>query len=166
MRNAAARLETLRTPEGVPLPGNTLAELRREMTRLQLIGGQIREIETTRVQQLEPRPSAGAHPMVRLLAQVRGVGVETADMLVNQAFLRPLRDQRAVARGACPGLRPRGCTHLGAPDWLLLTAEASRRAQGYAAVHGILGIREAHYGDYRPGGDGVVGWRVRGSPPR
>jgi transposase len=26
LRNAAARLETLRTPEGVPLPGNTLAE--------------------------------------------------------------------------------------------------------------------------------------------
>jgi transposase len=35
---------------------------------------------------------------VRLLAQVRGLGVETADMLANEAFSRPLRDQRAVAR--------------------------------------------------------------------
>ena len=43
---------------------------------------------------------------------------------------------RTTAR-ACPGAGPRGCTHLGVPDWLLLTAEASRRAQGYAAVHGI-----------------------------
>ena len=60
----------------------------------------------------------------------------------------------------------RGCTHLGVPDWVLLTAEASRRAQGYAAVHGILGIREARHGEYRPGGDGVVGWSVWGLPPR
>jgi choline dehydrogenase len=65
-----------------------------------------------------------------------------------------------------PTLTSRGCTRLGVPDWLLLTAEASRRAQGYAAVHGILGIREARHGDYRPGGDGVVGWSVWGSPPR
>ncbi len=48
LRNAAARIEMLRTPEGMPLPANTLAELHREMTRLQLIGRQIREIEETR----------------------------------------------------------------------------------------------------------------------
>ena len=34
LRNAAARLDTLQTPEGAPLPDNTLAELRRQMTRL------------------------------------------------------------------------------------------------------------------------------------
>jgi transposase len=98
LRNAAARLESLRTPEGTLLPGNTLAELRREMTRLQLIAAQIREIESARVERLQHQPSAGAHPMIRVLAQVRGVGVETADMLAHEAFSRPLRDQRAVAR--------------------------------------------------------------------
>lgn len=98
LRNAAARLETLRTPEGAPLPDNTLAELRREMARLQLIAAQIREIERARVERLQQQSSAGAHPMIRLLAQVRGVGVETADLLANEAFSRPLRDQRAVAR--------------------------------------------------------------------
>jgi transposase len=98
LRHAAARLETLRTPEGTPLPGNTMAELHREMARLQLIAGQIREIETTRLQRLERQPSAAAHPMVRVLAQIRGVGVETADLLAHEAFSRPLRDQRAVAR--------------------------------------------------------------------
>ena len=97
-RNAAARLEMLRTPEGMPLPANTLAELHREMTRLQLIGRQIREIETARLERLRRQPNAGAHPMIRLLTQVRGVGVETADLLANEAFARPLRDQRAVAR--------------------------------------------------------------------
>ena len=33
-RTAAAALETLRTPEGVGLPPNTLAELRRDIARL------------------------------------------------------------------------------------------------------------------------------------
>ena len=98
LRHAAARLETLRTPEGMPLPANTMAELRREIVRLQLIAGQIREIEAARVERLEQQPGAGAHPMVRVLAQIRGIGVETADMLAHEAFSRPLRDQRAVAR--------------------------------------------------------------------
>ena len=115
LRNAAARLETLRTPEGAPLLDNTLAELRREMTRLQLIAAQIHEIEAARLRRLEQQPKAGAHPTVRLLAQVRGVGVETADLLANEAFSRPLRDPRAVARGACPGEGPRGCTHFSPP---------------------------------------------------
>ena len=38
--------------------------------------------------------------MVRLIARVIGVGVETADMLVNEVFSRHLRDRRAVARYA------------------------------------------------------------------
>ena len=98
LRKAAARLETLRTPEGAPLPGNTLAELRRGMTRLPLLGEQIGEIESARLQRLQPPPRAGAHPMIRLLAPVRGVGIETADLLAQEAFARLLRDQRAVAR--------------------------------------------------------------------
>lgn len=38
--------------------------------------------------------------MVRLLAQVVGVGIETADMLVQEVLSRNLRDRRAVARYA------------------------------------------------------------------
>ena len=38
--------------------------------------------------------------MVRLLARVVGVGVETADMLVHEVLSRPMRDRRAVARYA------------------------------------------------------------------
>src|SRR5215204_5004771 len=45
--------------------------------------------------------------MVRLLAQVVGVGIETADMLGHEVLSRNLRDRRAVARYA-------GLT--GAPD--------------------------------------------------
>src|SRR5438094_8277507 len=38
--------------------------------------------------------------MVRLLARVVGVGIETADMLVHEVLSRPMRDRRAVARYA------------------------------------------------------------------
>ncbi|YAD91533.1 transposase [Bradyrhizobium sp. Pa8] len=38
--------------------------------------------------------------MVLLLARVVGVGLETADMLVQEILSRPLRDRRAVARYA------------------------------------------------------------------
>jgi hypothetical protein len=33
LRQAEQRLETLRTPEGEPIPANTLAELKRDMRR-------------------------------------------------------------------------------------------------------------------------------------
>jgi transposase len=104
LRNAPERLEQLRTPEGTAIPPNTLAELRREMARLRLLAAQIREIETTRRERLEQHPDQGTHPMVRLLAQVVGIGIETADMLAQEIFSRPLRDRRAVARyGALTG---------------------------------------------------------------
>ena len=38
--------------------------------------------------------------MVRLLARVIGIGIETADMLVHEVLHRNLRDRRAVARYA------------------------------------------------------------------
>jgi transposase len=98
LRTAAQQLARLRTPEGEAVPPNTLAELRRQMARLCLLSEQIREIETARLQRLEQQPNSGAHPMVRLLAQVRGLGIETADMLAHEAFSRSLRDRRAVAR--------------------------------------------------------------------
>ena len=38
--------------------------------------------------------------MVRLLARVIGIGIETADMLVREILSRKLRERRAVARYA------------------------------------------------------------------
>src|SRR5918999_3346440 len=88
LRNAAERLETLRTPEGAPLPPNTLAELRRDMARLRLVAEQIGQVEETRLARLEQQPAAGRNAMVRLLARVVGVGIETGDMLVHEVLSR------------------------------------------------------------------------------
>ena len=100
LRKACERLGTLRTAEGAPLPPNTLAELRRDMARLRLVREQIAEVEAARLERLEEEPGSRPHAMVRLLARVIGVGVETADMLVREVLSRDLRDRRAVARYA------------------------------------------------------------------
>jgi transposase len=119
LRQAAERLATVRTPEDMPLPPNTLAELQRDMARLGFVISQIREIEKARQKRLEQQPETGPHAMVRLLARVVGIGIETADMLVNEVLSRPMRDRRAVARYA-------GLT--GAPN----ESGAQRREQGLA----------------------------------
>ena len=77
-----------------------------------------RETEAARLKRLEQHPQQGAHAMVRRLAQVIGVGVETADMLVHEILSRNLRDRRGVARYA-------GLT--GAPD----ESGARRREKGW-----------------------------------
>jgi transposase len=100
LKKAARRLEGLRTPEGEPIPPNTLAELHRDMERRRLVSDQIRQIEDARLDRLEHAPCDGAHAMVRLLARVMGVGIETADMLVHEVLSRNMRDRRAVARYA------------------------------------------------------------------
>jgi len=100
LRKAADRLATVHTPEGVPLPPNTLAELQRDMARLGVVISQIRQIEDARQKRLEQQHETGPHAMVRLLARIVGVGVETADMLVHEVLSRPMRDRRAVARYA------------------------------------------------------------------
>jgi transposase len=100
LKKAADRLEGLRTPEGDPIPPNTLAELRRDMERRRLSSEQVRQIEKVRLECLERSSSDGPNAMVRLLARVIGVGIETADMLVQEALSRNLRDRRAVARYA------------------------------------------------------------------
>lgn len=107
LRAAAARLVALRTPEDEPLPPNTLAELRRDMARLCVVKEQIKEIEAARLVRLAATPDTEPHAMVRLLARVIGLGLETADMLVHEILARDWRDRRAVARFA-------GLT--GAPD--------------------------------------------------
>ena len=119
LRSAPQLLETLRTPEDAALPPNTLAELRRDMARLSFVKQQIKEVETGRIERLQRAPGERGNAVVRLLTRVVGVGVETADMLVQEIFSRNLRDRKAVARYA-------GLT--GAPD----ESGKKRRERGLA----------------------------------
>ena len=117
LRSAPAKLDGLHTPEGVPIPSNTRAEIRRDMARLAILRTQITEIEDARFERIKAEPERGPHPMIKLLARVVGVGIETAEMLVTEVMTRGLRDRRAVARYA-------GIT--GSPD----ESGAKRRERG------------------------------------
>ena len=121
LRKASQRLDALRTPEGNAIPANTVDELRRDMARLAVVRSQIEEIERVRLERLEQTqtPQAGSNAMVVLLSRIRGVGVETADMLVQEVLSKNLRDRRAVARYA-------GLT--GSPD----ESGSKRREKGLA----------------------------------
>src|SRR3982075_3171114 len=81
LKKAAERLEGLRTPDGEPIPPNTLAELHRDMERRRLVRDQIRQVQEARLERIEHAPSDRPHAMVRLLARVIGVGIETYDSL-------------------------------------------------------------------------------------
>src|ERR1700739_4514837 len=100
LRKAAERATTLHTPEGSALPPNVSAELQRNMARLGFVVSQIKEIEAARQKRMEQHPHTQPHAMVRHLARVVGLGVETADILVNEGLSLPMRDRKAVARYA------------------------------------------------------------------
>jgi transposase len=119
LRKAPEKLAALRTPEGSAIPVNMLDEFRRDMARLAVVRGQIEEIEQSRLERLEQAPAEGPIAMVRLLACIIGIGIETADMLVREVLSRNLRDRRAVARYA-------GLT--GSPD----ESGSKRREKGLA----------------------------------
>src|SRR6266542_3317560 len=103
LKRATTRLDGLHTPEGEPIPPNALAELRRDMERRRLVNNQIRQIEEERLERIEQAPCDGAHVMVRLLARVMGVGIES---------------RHAGARGVvAKHARPTGRSALCRPHW-------------------------------------------------
>ena len=99
LRKAAEHLEALRTVEGESLPPNTLARLHRLLKRRSLLSEQTTAIERSAAQAVERDPT-GSNALILLLAQIKGVGLETAQMLVHEVLSRNLRDRRAVARYA------------------------------------------------------------------
>jgi transposase len=121
LRKAPQCLGALITPEGVPLPPNTLAEIRQDMARLRFVADQIKQVEKARLERLKQAPENKMNAMVLLISRVIGVGIETADMLVHEVLSRHLRDRRAVARYA--GL-------AGAPD----ESGTRRREKGLAGA--------------------------------
>jgi len=100
LRKVPQLLASLRTPEDSPIPPNTLDEMQRDLVRLALIREQIKAIEQARLARLEKALQTGPNTMIRMLASIRGVSIETAEMLVQEVLSRHLRDRRAVGRYA------------------------------------------------------------------
>src|SRR3954454_12321576 len=141
LRKAARRLDALRTPDGEPIPPNTLSEMRRDLERLRLVREQIAAIEAARLERLARGPAARPGALGRLLPPGAGD--------------RPGRDGPAARPGPRPRHRDRrhaGAGSAGAGSARPARGGALRRADRHARRERAAAAREGPVqGRQRPG---------------
>jgi len=103
-RDRRARLENLRTALGDPLPPHARARILRMLDRLELVCAQITELERERDAVLEEEAPDKAEEMIQQLVGLRGIGAQSATVLVREAFVREFANGKAV--GSYAGLSP------------------------------------------------------------
>ena len=103
-RDRRARLEALRTALGDPIPPHAHARIIRMLDRLELVCAQIAELERKRDAVLEEKAPDKAEEMIQQLAGLRGIGVQSATVLVREAFVREFTNGKAL--GSYAGLTP------------------------------------------------------------
>src|SRR5258707_94984 len=100
----AHALEALRTALGDPLPPHARARILRMLDRLELVCAQIAELERQRDAVLEEEVPDKAEEMIQQLAGLRGIGVQSATVLVREAFVREFANGKTL--GSYAGLTP------------------------------------------------------------
>jgi transposase len=101
-RDRRQRLDELRTALGDSLPTHARAKIARMLDRLELLLIQITELEQSRDAVLEDKNPDRAASMIQQLAKLRGVGVQTATVLVHEGFVREFTNSKAL--GSYAGL--------------------------------------------------------------
>ena len=95
------RLAKLMTGDGRPLQPQLLAEIRRELARLELLLQQIAELETAREAAIGAVPDETAVPVqvlhTRSLRRLTAMGPETSAVLANEVFYRTFSNRRQLA---------------------------------------------------------------------
>jgi transposase len=102
LRNRHHRLAELRTGLGEPLPPNAHAKIARLLARLELVLAQIAELERERDAVVETETPDHASKMIQQLISLRGIGVQSATVLVREAFVRRFANGKAL--GSYAGL--------------------------------------------------------------
>ena len=97
------QLEELRTGDGRPLPVHLMAQIVRELDRLEVVLEQLKTVEAERNALLKPATGPAASPPAMLLA-LKGIGPETAAVLWSEGLFRQFDNRRQVA--AYAGLAP------------------------------------------------------------
>lgn len=103
-RDRRAYLEALRTVLGDPLPPHARARIIRMLDRLELVCAQIANLERKRDAVLEEETPDKAEEMIQHLAGLRGIGVQSATVLVRKAFVREFANGKTL--GSYAGLTP------------------------------------------------------------
>jgi len=101
-RDRRIRLEALRTALGKSLPEHAKAKIVRIIERLELVLAQIAALERRRDAVLEKEAPGRAERMIQTLARLRGIGAQSATVLVYEAFIRPFVSGKAL--GSYAGL--------------------------------------------------------------
>ena len=102
-RDRRARLETLATGDGRPLPPRLKAEIGRELARIELVCAQIDAVEQQRDALIASMSTDPVEP-VSVLLGLKGIGPELGARLWLEALFRRFANRRQVA--AYAGLAP------------------------------------------------------------
>lgn len=102
-RNRRQNLEELRTGDGRPLSSRLKRQILRELDRLELLLGQIKEIETERDAELKQAGRTDT-PAAAVLAALKGIGPEFAAVIWAEGLSRSFENRRQLA--AYAGLAP------------------------------------------------------------
>lgn len=103
--NWSEQLEEMRTGDGRPLPPSLRRQVERCFVRLQLLNEQIKEIEGDRARVVSDDASTfPCREKAVRLGQLKGIGANSAAMLVAEVFCRKFASRRHVA--AFLGLAP------------------------------------------------------------
>lgn len=102
LQSRRRRLAELRTGLGEPIPPNALAKIERLLARLELVLLQIAELERDRDAIAEADAPDQAGKMIKQLCGLRGIGVQSATVLVREAFVRRFANGKAL--GSYAGL--------------------------------------------------------------
>ncbi len=123
------------------------------LDRLELVLSQIAELERQRDAVLDdaaPAPAPGeAERMIRRLVRLRGIGVQSATLLVREAFVRPFANGKAL--GAYAGLSPTPYSSGG------MEREQGIGRAGNARLRTVLVELAWIWQRYQPG-SAMVGW--------
>ena len=96
LRNRRQRLGELRTALGTSLPVHAHAKINRMLDRLDLVRTQIAELEQDRDAVLEEQIPDKAGEMIQQLTKLRGIGVQSATVLVREAFVRDFANGKSL----------------------------------------------------------------------
>jgi len=102
LQSRRRRLADLRTGLGEPIPPNALAKIERLLSRLELVLAQIADLERDRDAVAESAAPSEAGKMIQQLCSLRGIGVQSATVLVREAFVRRFANGKAL--GSYAGL--------------------------------------------------------------
>ena len=150
-RDRRVRVAEVRTALGEPIPENAKARILRLIERLELVLDQIRTVESQR-DALAVAASAGApETMTKRLTGLRGVGVQTATVLVREGFVRHFRSAKAL--GSYAGLVGSPFASGGLSHEQGITKSGNRRLRTAVVELAWLWLR------YQPG-SALSGWFV------